>query len=87
MTSPYLRAAAKFPELKARAKERLDKKQGKPDKPDKPDKQINQDKPEKPAKPEKASGKARAREIDGTFKADDPITMEVNEAYQAENNV
>ena len=35
MTSPYLRAAAKFPKVKTQAKERLDKRQGKPDKPKK----------------------------------------------------
>jgi hypothetical protein len=38
MTSPYLRAAAKFPKVKTQAKERLDKRQGKPDKPIKPPK-------------------------------------------------
>jgi hypothetical protein len=78
MTSPYLRAATKFPELKVRAKERLDKRQGKLDKPDKP---IKEDKPDKPAKPDKPNGKVRAREVDGTFKADDPATPVVDEAW------
>lgn len=36
MTSPYLRAAAKFPKVKQQAKERLGKR--KPDKPVKPPK-------------------------------------------------
>ena len=35
--NPYLRAAKKHPKVKAQAKERLGKRQGKPDKP-KPDK-------------------------------------------------
>jgi hypothetical protein len=44
MTSPYLRAAAKFPKVKNQAKERFDKRKlGKPDKP-----------PAKPDKPPKA---------------------------------
>jgi hypothetical protein len=55
MTSPYLRAATKFPELKVRAKERLDKRQGKPDKPDKLDKLDKPDRPPvKPVKPPKS---------------------------------
>jgi hypothetical protein len=37
--NPYLRAAAKFPKVKAQAKERLGKRKlGKPDKPAKPPK-------------------------------------------------
>lgn len=36
--NPYLRAAKKFPKVKAQAKERLGKRQGKPDKPAKPPK-------------------------------------------------
>ena len=46
--NPYLRAAAKFSKVKTQAKERLDKRQGKPEKPAKPDK------PTPPAKPPKA---------------------------------
>jgi hypothetical protein len=39
MTSPYLRAAAKFPKVKTQAKERLGKRKlGKPAKPAKPPK-------------------------------------------------
>lgn len=36
--NPYLRAVKKHPKVKAQAKERLDKRQGKPDKPKKPPK-------------------------------------------------
>ena len=36
--NPYLRAAKKHPKVKAQAKERFDKRQGKPDKPIKPPK-------------------------------------------------
>jgi hypothetical protein len=46
MTHPYIRAAAKHPGLKAQARERLDKRKGKPDTP-----------PGKPDKPLKANGK------------------------------
>jgi hypothetical protein len=48
MTSPYLRAAAKFPKVKLQAKERRDKRQGNDMRPGKPD---------KPAKPAKPKGK------------------------------
>ena len=44
MTAPYLRAAAKFPAIKAKAVERLSKRQGNgtgPVKPAKPDKPAN----------------------------------------------
>jgi hypothetical protein len=38
MTNPYLRAAAKFPKVKAQAVERLSKRPDRPVKPDKPEK-------------------------------------------------
>jgi hypothetical protein len=38
MTNPYLRAAAKFPAMKAQAVERLSKRPDRPVKPDKPEK-------------------------------------------------
>ena len=33
MINPYIRAATKFPEVKQQAKERFEKRKGKPDKP------------------------------------------------------
>ena len=57
--NPYLRAAAKFSEVKAQAKERLDKRQGndmgpnKPENPNKPDNSVKLDKPTPPPKPPK----------------------------------
>lgn len=61
--NPYLRAAAKFPQLKLRAKERLGKRAARPDRPAKP------------------GGRVRARQAAGTFKADNPATPVVDEAW------
>ena len=36
MINPYIRAAAKYPKVKQQAKERLEKRKGKPIKPDTP---------------------------------------------------
>ena len=47
MTNPYIRAAAKHPKVKQQAKERLEKRKGKPDTP--------------PGKPPKANGKPDQR--------------------------
>jgi hypothetical protein len=61
--NPYIRAAAKFPAMRARALERLGKRPARP---------------ERPAKP---GGRIRARQAAGTFKADDPATLVVDEAW------
>jgi hypothetical protein len=61
--NPYIRAAAKFPAMRARALERLGKRPARP---------------ERPAKP---GGRVRARQAAGTFKADDPATLVVDEAW------
>ena len=50
MTDPYLRAAAKFPAINAKAVERLSKRQGNGTGPVKPAK------PDKPAKPTRNGG-------------------------------
>lgn len=81
MTSPYLRAAAKYAHIREQAQERLSQR---PDHAGRPE--WVDDKPGKPAKP---PGKPdtidvavieRARNEDGTFKPDDPTTPE-NEAW------
>ena len=64
--NPYIRASKKFPAMRARALERLGKRPARPERPD------------RPAKP---GGRVRARQAAGTFKADDPATLVVDEAW------
>lgn len=53
MTSPYLRAASKFPAMRAQAAERLGRRPDRPVRPERPDRlerPVQQDKPVKPPK-------------------------------------
>lgn len=79
MTNPYIRAAAKYPHIREQAQERLGKRPGRPewvdDQPGKPS--------TPPGRPETIDVAVieRARNEDGTFKADDPTTPATDEAW------
>jgi hypothetical protein len=79
MTNPYIRAAAKHPHIREQAQERFSKRPGRPewvdDKPGKPS--------TPPGRPETIDVAVieRARNEDGRFKADNPTTPDVDEAW------
>ena len=84
MTSPYIRAAQKYPHIREQALERLNHR---PDHAGRPEWIVEDDRPDKPAKPPGRPDTIdvavieRARNEQGQFVGDDPTTPDVDEAW------